>query len=470
MQRPLVIHASSGEASLAVAKAVSGLAATPLVDLTGSGQAVTSLARELDSPAPRVIATTSAAMAPRAFRLRTLEQTVLIGIADDPSPAEREAHAVVRLDPSRLGERAAEVLQLWKRDPLAVAAGDRSYVVEVARGVLGERIGELTAGAPVVLIVTDGNVEPLHASKITEPLARGRARLLGHVMKPGEKSKIVRTLVQLWNVALEGGADRSSVFVGLGGGVVTDVTGFAAATWMRGVRWVGLPTTLLAMVDASVGGKTGVDLRAAKNAVGAFWQPSAVVCDVDTLQTEPMRGFVSALAEVVKTAIIGDAELFAELERDSDRVLAREPLLLESVVRRCVTVKARVVSLDEREGGLRAVLNLGHTVGHALEAQSDYTLTHGEAISLGLVASCRIGERIGVTPTELTERVISLLDRLGLPVDLAGRDLAGASELIGHDKKRAGSKLKFVVARGPGRVETVPMELEELRVLTRALG
>jgi 3-dehydroquinate synthetase len=218
------------------------------------------------------------------------------------------------------------------------------------------------------------------------------------------------------------------------------------------------------MVDASVGGKTGVDLESAKNAVGAFWQPSAVLCDVHYLRTESKRGFVSALAEVVKTALIGDAEMFTLLEANAERISERDPELSAELVRRCVRVKARIVSFDERESGLRAVLNLGHTVGHALEAQAGYTtLTHGEAVSLGLVAALRLGEALGQTPKDLSERTLALLRRLGLPASLSGQPLEAAAALIGHDKKRAGSDVRFVVARELGHVETMPVPLDELR-------
>jgi shikimate kinase/3-dehydroquinate synthase len=240
---------------------------------------------------------------------------------------------------------------------------------------------------------------------------------------------------------------------------------------MRGVRWVALPTTLLAMVDASVGGKTGVDLHTAKNAVGAFWQPSAVLCDVATLATEPERGYRSALAEVIKTALIGDPELYGVLEREASAVQRRDRDLVAEMVRRCIRVKARIVSFDERESGVRATLNLGHTVGHALESQGDYTrLTHGEAVSLGLVAALRIGERLGATPAELSRRTVELLRALGLPTALEKQDLSAAAELIGHDKKRAGSRLKFIVARDIGRVDLLEIGLAELRDHTRALA
>ena len=225
------------------------------------------------------------------------------------------------------------------------------------------------------------------------------------------------------------------------------------------------------MVDASVGGKTAVDLLSAKNAVGAFWQPSVVVCDVDFIATEPARGYRSALAEVVKTALIGDPGLLGLLEGSVEAVSGRDRGILAEMVRRCIRVKAQVVSRDEREGGLRACLNLGHTVGHALEAHGGYAaLTHGEAVSLGLVAALRIGERLGLTPHSLAGRTIALLEALGLPTQPDARALTEASRLIGHDKKRAGSQLRFVVARDAGRVQIVLLDLEELKQHTQAVA
>jgi shikimate kinase/3-dehydroquinate synthase len=320
------------------------------------------------------------------------------------------------------------------------------------------------------LLVTDANVSMAHgatANRALGPLGIPTAEV---VLEPGERQKHAGTVEHIWRAALAAGADRKSLFVGLGGGVVTDLTGFAAATYLRGVAWIGVPTTLLAMVDASVGGKTGVDLENAKNAVGAFWQPRGVLCDPALEATEPARGYVSALAEVVKTALIGDPGLLDMLETRADHVKAREPELVAELVRRSVRVKARVVGLDERESGPRAMLNLGHTVGHALEAQGGYErLTHGEAVSLGLVAALRIGEKLGQTSAALVERVTRLLDRLGLPTSLAKEPLAQAAEHIGHDKKRAGKRLRFVVARDPGRVEMVDVDLAELRSLAVSL-
>ncbi|HEX5101917.1 MAG TPA: 3-dehydroquinate synthase, partial [Polyangiaceae bacterium] len=314
------------------------------------------------------------------------------------------------------------------------------------------------------------NVRPLHGDAALAALAGKSRTATLHTLPPGEREKHVGSVEAVWRAALGAGLDRKSVFVGLGGGVVTDMTGFAAATYLRGVRWLGVPTTLLAMVDASVGGKTGVDLLQAKNAVGAFWQPSGVLCDTDLEATEPARGYVSALAEVVKTALIGDAGLFELLEREEAAVRARDRDLVAELVRRSVRVKARIVGLDERESGLRAVLNLGHTVGHALEAQAGFErLTHGEAVSLGLVAALQIGEKLGSTPAALRERTVRLLRALSLPWDLSREPLGDAAKLITLDKKRAGSRLKFVVARDLGRVETTDLDMSELERLAVAL-
>jgi 3-dehydroquinate synthase len=297
------------------------------------------------------------------------------------------------------------------------------------------------------------------------------AKVIRVDFEPGEENKNIKSVETVWRAALAGSADRKATFVGFGGGVVTDMTGFAASTYMRGVPWICVPTTLLGMVDASVGGKTGVDLESAKNAVGAFWQPSAVLCDVDVLRTETRRGFVSGLAEVVKTALIGDPELFTFLEENAERVADREPDLCIELVRRSIRVKARIVSLDEREGGVRATLNLGHTIGHALEAQAGYTaLTHGEAVSLGLVAALRLGVMLTQTPAELSQRTFDLLKRLGLPVALEPSALDAAAKLLGHDKKRAGASVRFVFARELGRVETLPIGLKDLAAHVVALA
>ena len=375
----------------------------------------------------------------------------------------RESHAQLEtegLSPERIADAA---LWIWEEDTIAVAAGEQTYLVRIGEGVTETQIPHVFGDPSGVLLVSDSNVAPLHAGPVRRAIEAG-GRTLGYVeLAPGEEHKNLQALEAIYQQAFEQGLDRKGLLVGLGGGVVTDMTGFAAATWGRGVRWIGLPTTLLSMVDASVGGKTGVDYRAAKNAVGSFWQPSGVICDVLTLQTESERMFRGALSEVVKTALIGDPELFRLLETRADQILQRDCAVLAEVVRRCVRVKARVVGLDEREQGIRATLNLGHTIGHALESSAGYTgLTHGEAVSLGLVAALRLGEQERVTPPELTARVLSLLARLELPRRLDEARLREATALLGHDKKRAGDAVKFVFVRGLGDVITQMVELGRL--------
>jgi shikimate kinase / 3-dehydroquinate synthase len=450
-----------------------------------------------------VVALGAGALLGRETRLHVLERAVVVALEAKPAEVARragshsgrpllegpnaeqraatllaeralvyaESHARVATDGRRPEAVAEDVLAVWQRNPIAVAAGASSYAVEVGRGIVAERLGDLARGASQALLVTDENVVPRHGPVARAALSGLLTADAEVVLTPGEIHKHIGSVERIWRTALNAGCDRKSVFVGLGGGVATDITGFAAASFMRGVRWLGVPTTLLAMVDASVGGKTGVDLDQAKNAVGAFHQPSGVLCDTELEATEPERGYVSALAEVVKTAVIGDPAMLDLLEREAARVRARDQDLVGELVRRSISVKARIVSMDERESGLRAVLNLGHTVGHALESHAGLErLTHGEAVSLGLVAALRIGQTLGHTPAALGERVTRLLGELGLPVDLSREPLREAAELLGHDKKRAGKHLKFVVAYEPGRVDTVELELSELRTLTHQLA
>jgi len=382
-----------------------------------------------------------------------------------------EAHGVVNPRLGGIEASVREVVALATRAPVVVAADERTYLVEVGRGVVEKVVRERAFGAAVSLYMSDENVDRLHGERMRRAVAASGVRLVPVVLPAGEESKCLRTLGDVFDLALASGVDRSSWVIAVGGGVVTDISGLVAALWMRGLRWIGIPTTLLSMVDASVGGKTAVDHGMGKNAVGAFWQPSLVVCDVEFLRTETERNYIGALSEVVKTAVIGDPELFELLERQSSAIRQRDLDLMTDIVRRCVKVKAHVVGLDERESGLRAVLNFGHTVGHALEALGEYRrYTHGEAVSLGMVAALRLGERLGHTPPELSARVERLLVELGLPVALGAAELEGASELLGHDKKRAGSGLKFVFAEGLGCVRPKSVMLEDLRELVVSLA
>lgn len=383
-------------------------------------------------------------------------------------PSYLEAHACLdttavdpgAIDPIALARRA---LELWARRLVAVAAGERSYAVEIGQNLVPERLPEFVSDATRVLVVTDTTVRDLHAAGALRALERAGASATLVTLEPGETHKNVDGLEHVWRAAFDAGADRKSLILALGGGVVSDLAGFAAATWLRGVRWIAIPTTLLGMVDASVGGKTGVDFDVAKNAIGAFHQPRAVLASVEHVTTETDRAYRSALAEVVKSALIGDPHLFSLLENQTPAVLERDLEAVEELVRRSVAVKAAIVSEDERESGLRAVLNLGHTFGHALESDAGFArLTHGEAIAQGLGVALRLGVDLGATPRELSLRVEALLEKLGLPPLPTGAELRRALAALGHDKKRVGTNLRFVVATDVGKVETPMVPLAEL--------
>ena len=367
--------------------------------------------------------------------------------------AYAEAHAQIATDGVTVDAVAEAVLEAWARPAIAVPLGLRSYTVRFAVGELGVAADAVARLRPsMVFVVTDETVRDLWGAALSAALAaRGVPAKATVVWPPGEQHKRLSSVERALATMVEAGADRDAVVVGHGGGVVTDMAGFTAAVLLRGVRWVAVPTTLLAMVDASVGGKTGVDLGPAKNAVGAFHQPSAVVVDVAHVTTESARAYASGLAEVVKSAAIGDAALFAQLEAEAEAVRRREPALVEELAYRSVAVKAAIVARDEREAGDRALLNFGHTVGHALEAEGGFSrLTHGEAVALGMVAALRVGTALGVTPPALATRVTALLDRLGLPTDLGAQPLPAAMPFLGLDKKRRGGAIRFVLLRALG--------------------
>jgi shikimate kinase/3-dehydroquinate synthase len=371
-----------------------------------------------------------------------------------------------------LEELATEVLRIAELESIAVPLGERTYAVDIAPGTaeaeLERTLDRLNPSR--VVVVTDDVVDSLVLPRLGPALAR-HGEPLNVVLPSGERHKTLASVERILRAAVEAPVDRNAVVVGVGGGVVTDIAGFAAAVALRGLRWIAVPTTLLSMVDASVGGKTAVDLGNAKNAVGAFHQPSRVIVDPSLSRTETLRAFRSGLAEVVKTALIGDLELYRELCADgaAERlVIDRDEAAITRAVRSSVVVKAGVVGRDEREKGERAHLNLGHTIGHALEAEGGFErLTHGEAVSLGLVAALRIGVALGVTNRDLSMQVQDLLARLGLPVDLDREPLDQALRWVGYDKKRQAGELRFILVRAPGSLEIAPISASDLPKLLR---
>jgi len=350
-----------------------------------------------------------------------------------------------------------------------VPLGERSYSVGIGAGWLG-RLGaackRLNLGRRCA-VISDRNVAPLYAKKALQTLRVAGFEPALVTVPAGEKAKSLATVHACYDQLAQHRLERQSFVVALGGGVVGDLAGFVAATYLRGIPFVQVPTTLLAQVDSSVGGKVGVNLRAGKNLVGAFHQPQAVFCDLDTLQTLPPREYRAGLAEVIKYGIIYDRALFRRLEREMPRLLKLDLPLLAAIVARCCEIKADVVGQDETEGGLRAILNFGHTIGHALEAISGYgKFLHGEAIAIGQVAAAKLSAKLlGLTDAE-ARRIQTLFDRAGLPTQVSlnadqRRKLLAAMRL---DKKVSGGEIKFVLARQIGEViwgQTAPASLIE---------
>lgn len=331
---------------------------------------------------------------------------------------------------------------------VTVELPDAPYPVHVGRGLLA-RAGELADLAPhsTVLVVTQPPVARHHLERLRSSLADAGLRVEMVEVADGEAAKSPEVLALLWKKAAELPLTRRDAVVALGGGVVGDLAGFLAATWNRGIAVVQVPTTLLAQVDGAVGGKTGINLPAGKNLVGAFHQPRAVVADVDTLATLPERFRREGLGEVVKYGLIRDPELLAMVEASPDEAATGHGELLDEMVRRSVTVKAAVVAADERESGERAHLNLGHTVGHVVETLTHYRVLHGEAVSIGTVLALRLGVVMGRTPLELAERGEAVLRAVGLPVRVPTLERQAVWEVLGRDKK-ADRGVRFVVLDG----------------------
>lgn len=351
-----------------------------------------------------------------------------------------------------------------------------SYSILIAHGLLnGDAAATAALRACVAsrrcLVVTDSHVEPLYAEAATRLLeSAGAAAVQRCAFPAGECSKTMGTLETLTRTAAGAGLDRHSVVVALGGGVVGDVAGFLAAVYMRGVACVQVPTTLLAMVDSSVGGKVAVDLPEGKNLVGAFHQPRLVLADLGTLATLPPREWRCGLAEVVKYGIIMDAPFFAMLEAQADHLTAPPPELLAEVVTRCCQLKAQVVENDEREQGRRAILNYGHTFGHALESATGFALlNHGEAVAIGMGMAADLAVRLGLATADVPRRQDALLRRCGLPVRLGPEFAPTAEDVLERmhaDKKVANGRLRLVLPRRIGHVELIECnDRERLRAV-----
>ena len=338
-----------------------------------------------------------------------------------------------------------------------IVLGERSYAINIGVDLLGDPASyQDLPSAHTALIVSNCTVAPLYAQALQRALQAHYQRVLLLSLPDGEAHKDWTTLQLIFDALLANGCDRKTVLFALGGGVVGDITGFAAACYMRGVPFVQLPTTLLAQVDSSVGGKTAINHPLGKNMVGAFYQPQRVICDLDLLKTLPLRELSAGLAEIIKYGPIADLAFLDWIEVNLDALLAREPAALAYAVRRSCEIKAAVVSQDEREGGLRVILNFGHTFGHAIESGLGYgQWLHGEAVGCGMVMAARLSQALGLVDAAFVERLRLLIQRAGLPVSgpkLAPLDNAGRYlELMRVDKKTEAGEIKFVLIDGPGR-------------------
>jgi shikimate kinase / 3-dehydroquinate synthase len=452
----------------------------------------------LDDPAPRVIAFGGGTVTTTRTRryaldhalvvtLTTSPETVVaragelalrpnLAVGGDPVARARDllqrreaayAECHLSLSTEALAPEAVvdAVLSVVQRDPLVVPLGSRTYTIDVCVDA-PTRLRDAIArcGGSSIVLVTDSNVHRARGAAIEAGLRPLAARVTRVTLPPGESHKTLASVSTIWDAALGAGVDRDALVVAAGGGVVGDLAGFAAACLLRGVRFVQVPTTLLAMVDSSVGGKTGFDHAVGKNLVGAFHQPSAVVADLGHLVTLPARERAAGLAEVVKIALATDARLLDELERHAPALAGGDVAALVPIVRAAIDAKIRIVRDDERETGPRALLNLGHTVGHAIEAHGGYARwLHGEAVAIGTLAEMRATAGLGWTPPALVERSTALFAALGLPTRVDRAELTASWPFVGSDKKRSGDSVRLPVVTAPGMARVARVELSALR-------
>jgi 3-dehydroquinate synthase len=354
-----------------------------------------------------------------------------------------------------------------------VALGEHAYPIYIGTGVL-DRLSEVLTGLDcqgAVGLVTDSNVGPLYAARVTELVRQTGKRCVLHTLPAGEEHKRLDQIEAICGTLLDGGLDRSSLLIALGGGVVGDMAGFAAACFMRGIPFLQIPTTIVAQVDSSVGGKTGVNHPLGKNTIGAFHQPRAVLIDMTLLETLPERELRAGMAEVIKHGVIADAALFEHLEAHAPEILAKDLDALMLPVLRSCEIKAAVVAEDERELGRRAILNYGHTFGHALESVTGYTrFLHGEAVALGMCAAGVLAHRLGMVDAAFVERQRACCAAYGLPVVWPDLPVEETFRLMHKDKKARAGAMKFILAAGLGNVvQRIDVPADEVRAALESL-
>lgn len=346
---------------------------------------------------------------------------------------------------------------------LQLDLGDRSYPITIGQSLLSdtERLGSYVAGKRAA-IVTNSTVAPLYLEQLSRTLAAAGKQVTQIVLPDGEEEKNWASLMRIFDTLLSEQCDRKTTLVALGGGVIGDLTGFAAASYMRGVPFIQIPTTLLAQVDSSVGGKTGINHPLGKNMIGAFYQPRAVLADTSTLNTLPARELAAGLAEVIKHGAIIDAAFFDWIEANIGKLMVRDPAALSYAIRRSCEIKAEVVRQDEREGGLRAILNFGHTFGHAIESGLGYgQWLHGEAVGCGMVMAAELSRRLGFIDEAAKNRITALVRAAGLPVVAPDLGTDRWLQLMQVDKKNEGGEIRFILLKplGTPLITTLPREI-----------
>ena len=349
-----------------------------------------------------------------------------------------------------------------------VRLGSDSYQIHIGSGLLGQTIQRLTeiGVSGKLVIITNPVVKKLYGQSLEQTLASNGFEVTTLEVPDGEEHKSLDTAGRLFQELSNAYAERTTPILALGGGVIGDLAGFVAATYQRGVPLVQIPTTLLAQVDSSIGGKVAVNHGQLKNNIGAFYQPRVVITDTDTLKTLDNREFNNGLAEVIKSAVVRDAEFFAFIEENLDNIKSLDTDALEEVVFRSAKIKAEIVEKDERDLGLRSILNYGHTVGHAIETASDFKTTHGEAVAMGMLVAGRISHRLGIMDKNELSRLKAVIARAGLPTSMPELNTERIIEAMRHDKKIAQGKIRFVLPRKIGEVfvtdEVSPRLVEEV--------
>jgi len=346
---------------------------------------------------------------------------------------------------------------------LNVELGDRSYPIYITSDFSG--LPKAVQGARLsgkAMVITDSNVCSHYLSMCTEQLEESGLEVHSHVIEAGEKSKNLDTVKEIYRLLMSERFERNSALIALGGGVVGDITGFAAATYVRGISYVQIPTSLLAQADSSIGGKTGVDFEGSKNLVGAFYQPRFVYINVNTLRTLPVRELSSGLAEVIKHGLIMNAEFYDYIDSNMSKIFNYDESTLQYMTKMNCTIKKSVVEQDEREGGLREILNFGHTFGHAVESASDFSLLHGECVSIGIAGAFKMALRLGMISSETAAAVENTLKSAALPVRIKGMDTQKIYDNMLHDKKAKNGRLSFILPREIGDAVSCVVDNEQL--------